>query len=185
MRRTLYSLAVLLGFASAADEPKVPLELQTELVAKVVKYDRNFAARSGTSVVGLIVYRTENASSERVGRQLLSLLGGVDKIGGLPHSEALIAFTSVDKLLAEIKDKHATMIYFAPGFEEEAPRLAAGLAGVDCLSISTTPRGAEAGFVLGFDLVAGHPLILVQLEQARKQNADFRSEILRISKVLP
>jgi hypothetical protein len=185
MRRTLYAGALLFSVLSAADEPKVPLELQTELVAKVVKYDRNFVARSGNSVVGMIVFHPGNSSSERVGKQLASLLAGTEKIGGLPHTEIMVPFTSIDKLMAELKEKHATMIYFAPGFEDEAPKIAVALTGVDCLSISTTPRGAEAGFVLGFDLVAGHPLILVQLEQSRKQNADFRSEILRISKVLP
>jgi hypothetical protein len=109
--------------------------LQTELVAKVVKYNRNFVGRGGG---GLIVYRAENASSERVARQLASLLGGAEKIGGLPHNEALFSFVSTEKLIAEINTKHATMVYFAPGFEDSAVEIAAAMAGVTSVVSSAT-----------------------------------------------
>jgi hypothetical protein len=43
--------------------------------------------------------------------------------------------------------------------------------------------GVEKGFVLGFDLVSGKPRMLLQLTQARKQNTDFKADVVRIMKV--
>ena len=41
------------------------------------------------------------------------------------------------------------------------------------------PKGA----VLGFDLVSGKPKLLVHLTQAKKQNAAFKAEALKLMKV--
>jgi hypothetical protein len=37
--------------------------------------------------------------------------------------------------------------------------------------------------VLGFDLVSGHPKLLVKLEQARKQQVSFPASVLSLMKV--
>jgi hypothetical protein len=177
--------ALVLGWTqrARADEPEVPLELQAELMAKVVKYDRNFVTRVGDAVTVWVVFRPGVADSERVSRQMMAALGAQATLGGVKHTDELVPFTGVDKLTGAAKEKKAAIVIFAPGFDVEAVALAKGFEGWDGLTVTTTSAGVEKGFVLGFDLVSGKPRMLLQLTQARKQNADFKAEVIRIMKV--
>jgi hypothetical protein len=51
------------------------------------------------------------------------------------------------------------------------------------LSLAATPDYVPQGVVLGFELEAGAPKILFNLDQARQQHVDFPSDVLRLMKV--
>jgi hypothetical protein len=183
MRRLGCCLLLLLPVAAAAEEPEVPLELQAELMAKVVRYDRNFQGRVGDSVQVWVVFRPGQADSERVSRQMMAALASVPSLGGVKHHDELVPFPGVEKLTRAARERKAAIVVFSPGFDVEAVALARGFEGWDGLTVTTTSAGVEKGFVLGFDLVSGKPRMLLQLTQARKQNADFKADVVRIMKV--
>jgi hypothetical protein len=54
---------------------------------------------------------------------------------------------------------------------------------VSVLSVGDVPEYVPDGVVLGFDLEAGKPKLLVNLDQARRQNVEFTSDVLRLMKV--
>ena len=178
---------VLLGLMASApvDRTVVPVELQVELLAKVLRYDRNFAARSGQQVHVLVVYAPGSPESVRVAREFMTALQGVPLLGGLAHREDLLAFGTAAELAAKVKERHATLVVFAPELAGAAPALAPLLDGCDCLTVSTTPEGVREGLVLGFDLVSGKPRMLFNLTRSRRQNADFRAEVLQLMTVFP
>jgi hypothetical protein len=177
------ALLVLGAGRSGAEEPEVPLGLQAELMAKVVKYDRNFQARVGDAVRVWVVYRPGLADSERVSRQMMAALAAVPSLGGVKHHDELVPFSGVEKLTTAAREKKAAIVVFSPGFDVEAVALARAFEGWDGLTVTTTAVGVEKGFVLGFDLVSGKPRMLLQLTQARKQNTDFKADVVRIMKV--
>jgi hypothetical protein len=179
-------LAVCLETTETAEasEPAVPFELQADLIAKLVKYDRNFLARAGDPVEVLLVYRAKNPDSESAARRMRAALQMVPLLGGVKHEEQLAIFSGADALVAHAKQTRSTLIIVGPGFDDVIPHIAAAFDGFDGLTLSTTENGAEHGIVLGFELVSGKPRILLNLAQARHQNADFKSEAMKVMKVI-
>ena len=178
---------VLAGLIAAApgDRLAVPLELQAELLAKVVRYDRNFVHRVGDRARVLVVYAPDSPESERVARMLTSALQAQRSIGGVAHEEELVPFVNVTKLAALARERKAALVVFAPGLAVHASALATAFDGFDGLTVSTTPDGVREGLVLGFDLVSGRPRMLLNLTQSRRQHADFRAEVLQLMTVYP
>lgn len=171
--------------SSAGDGLAVPVELQVELLAKVVRYDRNFAARAGSQGRVLIAYAPESPESERVGRQLLAALKSQALIGGVPHQDELVPFVSAERMVALARERKASVVLFAPGLAGHAAALGKAFDGFDGLTVSSTSEGIREGVVLGFDLVSGKPRMLLNLSQARRQHADFRAEVLQLMTVFP
>jgi len=169
---------------SRGDEVAVPIALQAELVAKVASYDRNLAARAGDRVHVLIVVKAKDDASSAFAKHMESALGGLDKIGGLPHDEATSPFGGAKALADACRAKHIAIVYLAPGLAEEMAGIRAALDGVNVLSVAADASDVARGVVLGFDLVSGKPKILVHLGQAKRQDVSFKAELLKLAKVL-
>ena len=168
---------------AATEEPSVPVGLQVELLSRVSSYDRNFATRAGDRAVVLVVARQGNLDSVSVSRELTRAFQSVASIGGVPAEVAAVDYGSAAALAEEAKKRKAAIVYFAPGFGDEIGKLSAAFTGSDVLTVSAIPSDVPKGIVLGFDLASGRPKLLVHLTQARKQNAAFKAEALKLMKV--
>jgi len=168
---------------SRGDEVAVPIALQAELVAKVASYDRNLPARAGDRVHVLIVVKAKDDASSAFAKHMESALGGLDKIGGLPHDEVTSPFGGAKALADACRSKRIAIVYLAPGLGEEVPGIRAALDGVNVLSVAADASDVARGIVLGFDLVSGKPKLVVNLTQAKRQHVAFKSEVLKIMKV--
>lgn len=166
-----------------AEDPTVPVGLQVELLARVSSYDRNFNGRAGDRAHVLVVARPGNVDSKSVSREAVRAFGATPQIAGLPADVTAIEYSSAAQLVDEAKKRKAAIVYFAPGFSDEAPKVASAFTGVDVLTVSAIAGDVEKGIVLGFDLASGRPKLLVHLTQARKQNAAFKAEALKLMKV--
>ncbi|MFO0742400.1 MAG: YfiR family protein [Labilithrix sp.] len=169
---------------SAAEEVLVPPALQAELVAKVAGYDKNFATRAGDRAHVLIIVLPTNPDSTTFGTSIQTALGGLPAIAGLPHDETIVPYPGSAQLVALCKSKRAAIVYLAPGLRDEVPKVRAALEGTSVLSVSANAEDVAKGIVLGFDLVSGKPKIVVQLTQAKKQDVAFRSELLKLARVI-
>jgi hypothetical protein len=187
-----WSRAVALGVIAAlltlvspsgADQVVVPLELQAELLAKVASYDRNMPARAGDRVHVLLVTKPSDAESARVVTRMQSALHALPHIGGLPHDEQTIDFTTAADLARHCRAKHIAVLFVGPGHSDDLPAIREALDGVDVLSVSPVPEYIARGIVLGFDVVSGKPRLLVNLGQARRQHVALRAEVLKLMKV--
>jgi hypothetical protein len=178
-------LALLLALSLTAEtEPAVPLELQAELLSRVLKYDRQLPARAGERVKVLIVH-DDTAVSVGVARRLETALAAQAQLGALPHDEQLVRFEGLAKLAALLREQRPAVVVLAPGLATHAEALARELDDEAMLTVTTGPAGVREGLVLGFDLVGGRPRMLVNLKQARRQHVDFRAEVLQLMTVFP
>ena len=168
---------------SLGDEVAVPVALQAELVAKVASYDRNLISRAGDRVHILIVVNAKSDASNSFAKHMTSALGGVDKIGGLPHDETTAAFGGAKALADACRARRIAIVYVAPGLADEVPGIRSALDGVNVLSVAANAADVPKGIVLGFDLVSGKPKIVVHLGQAKKQEVSFKAELLKLAKV--
>lgn len=170
-------------FARADDDITVPVALQVQLLAKVISYDRNFAARSRDGVRVLIVASPRSAESRRSAEMLRAALSDLPSLGGRPHEDQVIAYEGAAALARSTE--HAAVVYLTPGLGDEIEAIAASLDGHDILSVSAVGAHVPRGVVLGFDLSAGSPKLLAHLVQARKQHVAFDPLVLKLMRVYP
>jgi hypothetical protein len=191
-RRTLLGLLRLLTLAAAlslvtlvlADAVPVPIGLQAELMAKIAAYDANLRARAGGKIKVRILTIGGDATSKGVAADLTSALAAMPTIAGLPHEEATATFTDPSAVAQGCAADHVSILYLAPGLSaEQMSALAKALEGADLMTVAAEPRMVPLGAVLGFDLVAGKPKLLVHLTQARRQHVELSSNVLELMKV--
>lgn len=168
---------------SAAEEVNLPAGLEAELLAKVVEYDRNFAARAQERVHILLVVKRSNSDSVHVAGQLQTAISRLSTIAGLPHDEAIFEYTSASELADACTTRRVAIVFVGPGFGDDIASIRAALTGIDILSVTNVPAYVPGGIVLGFDVVEGRPKLLFHLGQARKQNVNLRSDALKLMKV--
>ncbi len=174
---------VLVAQAIAAEEPAVPVGLQAELTAKIVAYDRNYVARAGGKAKLLIVSKPGDPESTKIANQAKAAFGGLAEVGGVPHEEVTLAYSGAKSLADEVAKHKATVVYLSTGLSPDIAAIAEALSGHDVVSIASVAADVPKGAVIGFDLVSGKPKLLVHLTQAKKQNAAFKAEALKLMKV--
>jgi hypothetical protein len=184
--RVALSLSLLLlAPARSGEDSPLPPGVQAHLLAKAAAYDRNFAVRAAGEVRILIIGRPGTPAVAQASGRLRQALSEEQTVAGLPHREFLVDFVSAEQLKQRIHAEHSTVVYFSTGFSErEISELAQSLNGVDVLTVAASPQDVLHGAVLGFDLVSGHPKLLVNLTQARRQNVDFASDYLNLAQVV-
>jgi hypothetical protein len=153
-------------------------------LSKVVAYDRNFPARARGRATVLVLVKSGSAESERVGEQICAELGVLSELGGLPHVEEMVRYASSGAVAELCKSRRASVLYVSLGLSEEMSGIAHALDGVSILSVAATPADVERGAVLGFDAESGRPKLVIQLEQARRQEVAFKPEVLKLARIV-
>lgn len=163
---------------------EVPIRLQAELLAKVAAYDRNFAERARGHALVLVVVKADDADSARVAEQIRNELSVLREVGGLPHREELVTFSSRHALADLCKSRGAAVLYLSVGLFEEMPGIASALAEQSILTAAAAASYVAKGSVLGFDAESGRPKLVVNLTQARLQKVAFKPELLKLARVI-
>ncbi|HEY6556716.1 MAG TPA: YfiR family protein [Polyangiaceae bacterium] len=177
------ALVVLSSRSSSAQSDIVPVHVQAELFAKLANYDRNFAKRAGPKARVLIVQVPRNAESSLFASAMSSALGRIDRIAGLPLAVAVVTYTGAAALAKACQGENVAAVYLGPGLDGEMARVRAALTGVNVISVAARREYVPLGAVLGFELASGKPRVLVNLPQARKQDVDFRADVLKLMRV--
>ncbi len=169
--------------AALADDVALPAAKQMELLAKVADYDRNFHERAGSRARMVLLVKPGDGDSLRTATQMQAALSHIDAVAGLPHDEAVEPYRGPQALADECRSQHVAVVIVGPGFRDDIEGIRATLDGVDVLTVSAVADYVPKGIVLGFDLVGGHPKMLVQLTQARRQHVAFMADVLRLMQV--
>lgn len=181
--RAALAAALLAVGGEARGETTVPVDLQVDLMRRVVRFERGFAGRGGAEVKLILVQRG-SGSPDPVAAQLGKALEGAKEIGGKPLKIVAHRFSSAATLKKAVAAESAQLVYLTPGMEAEMEGIAAALAGVQVITISTDGDQVDRGAVLGFELVSARPKIALNLGQARKQGLDFNSDLFRLARVV-
>jgi hypothetical protein len=176
-------LAMSVTRVAGADDVTLPPARQVELLAKVADYDRNFRARAGPRAQIVLLVKAGDGDSVRTAAQMQAALAHVDDVGGVPHDDRVENYAGAAALADECRNQHLAVVIVGPGFRDDVEAIRAALDGVDVLTVSAVPDFVPKGIVLGFDLVGGHPKMLVQLTQARKQHVAFVADVLKLMQV--
>jgi len=164
---------------------EVPIRLQAELLSKVVAYDRNYAERARGRATVLVLVKASDPESARVGEQIKAELAVLDDLGGLPHVEELVRYSTPAGVAEVVKSRGAAVLFVSVGLADEMNAVARALVDVSILSVAAASSYVERGAVLGFDAESGRPKLVVNLEQARRQKVAFKPEVLKLARVVP
>jgi hypothetical protein len=76
------------------------------------------------------------------------------------------------------------VVYFSPGLDSEVPAIARALQGRRFITIAAVDSYVHDGALLGFELVSGHPKMVFNIAQARKQDVVFRSAVMKLMRLI-
>ena len=176
-----------MGVAFAARDAwayhQVPVPLQAELVSKAAAYDRKLASKVHGQLRLLSVYDGEDADSAAVAILFRNRIKAIGKVGGFSVKADIMPFDGPDELAATCREGVA-VLYLSTGLHKGMRDIAESLRGVSVFSVAAEARCVPRGAVLGFDLVGGRPKMLVHLEQAKAQNVQLRSSLLKLAEIV-
>jgi hypothetical protein len=168
---------------AAADEVSVPIELQVDLLERIVRYERTFAAEA-TPVHVVVVSRASSPESLRVTGQLVAGLRRAGSLGGRPVDAGTLSYTTAAALRAEVGASHARIVYLAAGLGDEIGHITTALSGAGVITVSAVGADVDRGAVVGFELVSARPRIVVNLTRARAEQLQFNAQFLRLARVV-
>ncbi|HEX6277181.1 MAG TPA: YfiR family protein [Polyangiaceae bacterium] len=187
-RRALLASGICLvvaGFSSiaAAESPTAPASVQAQIITRILPFERSFAARSGGSVVIVIVERSKDADSASASIQLAKALDDIGSVGGRALRVQTVPYASAASLVAESKKRGALVVYVTPGLAGEVPAIASAFVESGVLTVAAVESYVSRGAVLGVEVADGKPRMSINLSQAKKQKLDFPSAVLKLARI--
>jgi hypothetical protein len=179
------AMALALTNRSKAQSMSVPAAAQAALLAKLVGFDRNFAARAGNKAVIILAVMPGDPDSASAAMEMKAALENIPKVGDRPHEEHIVTHSSAAALADVVRSRKAAIVYFGPGFEKQIPAIRDTFSSLNVLTVGAVPDYVPSGIVLGFDLVSGRQKLLINIVQARKQGVAFPASVLNLMKVYP
>jgi hypothetical protein len=131
-----------------------------------------------------IVVKSGKPESLRAGAELKAAFDRLSSVGGRPHEQTMIVWAGAKPLAEQSKSQNLTELYFTPGLDAEAPASAAALVGQRIITIAADESLVPEGVILGFELVSGHPKMIFNLAQARRQEVVLRAAAMKLMRIV-
>jgi hypothetical protein len=163
----------------AAQEVPVPVRVQVPLLLRILSFDRNLARRRAGDLVVAVLYQSRNRSSLAIAEEVTVLLGS------LSGTEAVgIDLDKVTDLRAALAQSGGQVLYVSPLRGVEISGIVRVSRGAGVTTVTGVPRYVEEGISIGLDLKAERPEIVVNLEGARAEGADFTAQLLKLARLV-
>jgi hypothetical protein len=183
-RTVLLALAGLVLWRSArADTATVPLQLQVELSNKIIEYIQQPPVLSLDRIRIGIVVKSGSPESMRAGAELKASFDRIVMAGGRPHEQSLVEWSSAKALAEQARSRTLSVLYFTPGLDAEIGASAAALVGHRIMTIGAVDSFVSSGAILGFELISGHPKMVFNLRQAKKQEVVLRAAVMKLMRI--
>jgi hypothetical protein len=170
--------------ARAAEDVTVPARVQAQLLVAVASFQSNMNLAPDGSVQILVLIKDDDASSERVARQLVGALGEMKKIARHPHHEQVEPFHDAAILAATCRARRISVVYLSPGLGSAIPEIAQALRGTAVLTAGAVAGFVPRGVVLGFDLVSGRSEMLLNRTQMKALNVQFPTTLFQLMRIV-
>lgn len=190
--RTLISfkpyLILLFLFSGSlrSQEMLVPVDIQVELISKILTFDRALRPRNGDTIIVAILYQEIFRPSNTAKTDFLDFAGsGKLKIfGGLPYKVLTFEITSTLQEIDPVKLNMIDVLYVSPLRSVDMNDLRTFTRQKQILTVTGVPEYVEGGLALGIDMKGQKPQILINLPAAKAEGADFSSRLLNLARVI-
>jgi hypothetical protein len=164
----------------------VPVDLQISLASRILSFDHELKSRVGDEIVIGIVYQDQFRSSLNARDAFLEAhrSGIGTEITGLPVRCVPLAFRDTARLAEAAVEHDLDVLYIAPLRAVSIGALANLSRRRHILTITGVPEYVANGIAVGIGSEAGRPKILINLDGANAEGADFSSELLKLSQIV-
>lgn len=170
--------ALAVAAAAGASEALVPVDVQLAVFANVWKLDRNFAAEQGVTIA--VVYQETYAPSVVAKEEVLAAA----RRAGPALRCVAVDVTDPETLRVRLQAVPAQVFYVAPLRAVDVREVARIGRARGIRTVTGVPAYVEQGIAVGVSLRRNRPLILIHLEAARAEGADFSSQLLALARVV-
>jgi hypothetical protein len=155
-------------------------------LARALAYDNAMAARAGQRVVLAIVYRKGDANSEGAANDAVKAFRGLEgiKIVGLPFHVISTAYAGPNGLEAVIDREGADAFLLCEGMSGEIPVIRQLGRRRKVITAGSTESEVRAGLSLAVVNDDNRLQVVLNLEESRKQGAEFASDLLRVARII-
>lgn len=169
-----------------AQDTTVPVEMQFELLTKILIFDRSLKKRAGQEIVIGLAYQSLYRESLSVKDEFLGMAEKVPdlRIDGLPVRFVAIELKSGARLEDLLAANKIGVLYVAPLRAYDVEAIAEATHALKIMSLTGVPEYARKGLAVGFDSVGGRPKILINLGGAKAEGCDFSSQLLNLATVI-
>lgn len=176
-------LTSTLALVAHAEPATAPFPVQAQILARILPYDRGFAARVKGDVVVLLLQKANDSESSNAVQQMGRALNDIGEVRKAKIRVHTLEYTSAAALAAACASQGVHVLYVAPGFRGQVAAIARALVGSGILSVAAVEPYVQEGAVLGVDIVSGKPRMSIHLAQSRAQKIDFPAAVLNLAKV--
>jgi hypothetical protein len=174
-------------FLFASDNVVSP-EKQTDILLKVLGYDRSLLNRGGKSLRIGVIYTDLNPESvgawQKINTSLDHITSGGCTVGGKKLSYSGILYTSEEDLKRFASMVRVAVFFVTPGNESNLASITRVAQSEGILTFSGVIHYMVRGIATGVELIDGNPKIVIHLSSAKAQGADFKADLLKIAKVI-
>jgi hypothetical protein len=170
----------------SAQETALPVDLQFDLMMKVLTFDRSLRSRVGDELVIGVVCQKDVRESQAAKDALLAAARapGASPWPDLPVRAIALEIGSPAELDSRLGREGVDIVYLASLRAVNIKTVVAVCQARKILSFTGVPAYLEAGASVGFDLREDRPVIIINLAGARRAGADFSSKLLRLIRVI-
>ena len=178
-------LIMLLPSASPAQKIAVPVDIQVSLFFKILTFDRNLKARASDEIVIGIFYQSRFKTSLGVKERFEQAINdlGINSIMNIPIRLEPIDIRMTD-LRKTVSENGIEILYVTPLRAVEIPKIAEICRNEKILSLTGVPEYCSSGLAVGIGQKGEKPLIIINLRSAQEAGVSFRSQLLKLAKIV-
>ncbi len=189
MRHSLIALLLLLlctGSTAGQDEDPVPVKVQYPLFLKIMSLDRELPSRVGEELVIGVVYQPQIRESWRVKDDFMEVVrkSSIRSVKDIPVRCVPIPLDDPSALEALAKTEAVDVLYVGPLRAIDIDGIAKVARANHIATLTGVPDYVEEGLAVGIELVQDQPGILINLQAARAEGAQFHTQLLRLARVI-
>lgn len=161
------------------------MEVQYPLFLKILAFDRELPRRAGAEIVIGVVYQERVRPSWLAKDDFLRVMrkSQVHQVKGLPVRAVAIPLDGDTKLDEAVRKADVDVFYVAPLRAYDIDGIVSLAQRQKILTLTGVPEYVKTGLSVGLGLTADTPEILVNLQAAKNEGADFHASLLRLAKV--
>jgi hypothetical protein len=187
-RRAAVLLSVIAGLflamPLAAQEADVPVGLQIPLFLKVVSFDRQLASRMDEELVVAVAYQGGNRESVRAMDDVVRAIRSARGVPGMPELRVVSIDLDKTSLVVELARRQVTILYVAPLRSVDIAIIADAARAARVTTFTGTPRYLSDGLAVSVRYQGERPKLLINVDAARLEGAEFSAELLKLAQVM-
>lgn len=176
-----------IGNFGTAQTMDIPIKNQLVLFAKILTCDRNYPQRISNQMVIGIIYQKTFRSSSAAKDDFLSIWEISDGkiLGENPSRYELIDVSTVDDLGKELDRLDINLMYITPLRAYNLEKILSASRSRKILTLTGVDRYVTEGLAVGIGIKNDRPQITINLSSAKAEGADFTSNFLKLTRVIP